>query len=104
MTPLTMKLGPCTVSEACSLCGKRVSGGAGPHLCLEDSPEEPVCRDCGRLHAPSLAALLDLARVAERVGRIGRHTLVPPLHALLDLARAAENYTEAVPARKRQAA
>jgi hypothetical protein len=53
-----------------------------------------VCRDCGKSHAPALAALLDLAHVADRVGRIGRHMLVPPLDALLDLARAAENYND----------
>jgi hypothetical protein len=63
-----------------------------------------VCRPCGKKHAPSLVALLDLAHVAERVGRIGRHTLVPPMGALLDLARAAESYTDAAPAAARQAA
>jgi hypothetical protein len=52
-----------------------------------------VCSECGKKHAPTLAALVDLAGVAERVGRIGRHTLVPPLGALLELARAAENYS-----------
>jgi hypothetical protein len=48
--------------------------------------------------------LLDLAQVAERVGRIGRHTLSPPLGALLDLARAAEDYTHTSPERRFQAA
>jgi hypothetical protein len=103
MVHLTIKLGHCATTETCVLCGKRVSPPAGPHLFLDDGPEL-VCRDCGRAHAPSLAALLELARVAERVGRIGRHTLVPPIGALLDLARAAEDYLEAAPARKRQAA
>jgi hypothetical protein len=101
MPSLTIKL--CPGGDACRLCGKRVPACHGPHLCLEEG-EEAVCRDCGRKHCPSLLALLDLARVAERVGRIGRHTLVPPLHALLDLARAAEDYLDAAPARKRQAA
>jgi hypothetical protein len=64
----------------------------------------PVCHDCARQHAPALAALLELARVAERVGHIGRHTLVPPLGTLLDLARAAENYTHAVNGPGKQAA
>jgi len=49
-------------------------------------------------------ALLDLARAAQRVARIHRHTIVPPLHALLDLARAAENYTHSAQERQRQAA
>jgi hypothetical protein len=52
----------------------------------------PVCRECGRHVAPELTALLSLGQVAERVGRMKRHTLVPPLEALLELAGAAENY------------
>jgi hypothetical protein len=79
-----------------------MKSAAGPRLFLADGPV--VCRQCGRKHAPSLAALLDLAQVAERVGRIGRYTLVPPLGALLDLARAAEDYTHAAPRQVRQAA
>ena len=63
-----------------------------------------VCRDCGKEHDPSLASLLDLACAAERVGRIGRHTVIPPMAALLDLAHAAENYTSARPLRYRQSA
>ena len=50
--------------------------------------QDCVCRACGQKHAPSLVALLDLAGTAERVGRIGRHSVFPPLGALLDLARA----------------
>jgi hypothetical protein len=41
-----------------------------------------------------LAALLELARVADRVGRIGGHTFMPPLKTSLDLERAAANYAE----------
>ncbi len=51
-----------------------------------------MCRECGKKEAPHLEALLLLAQVAERVGRIKRHTLVPPLEALLELAGAAEEY------------
>jgi hypothetical protein len=64
----------------------------GTQLVLADT-QEPVCQECGRHHAPALAALLDLAIEAERVGRIGRHTVFPPYTALLDLARAADDYT-----------
>jgi hypothetical protein len=56
---------------------------------------DPVCQNCGRKHAPSLAALVGLADAAERVGRMGRHTVFPPLTALLDLASAAEKYASA---------
>jgi hypothetical protein len=66
--------------------------------------DEAVCRDCGRRHAPALAALLDLARTAQRVARTHRPTLVPPLNALLDLARAAESYAHALHERRRIAA
>jgi hypothetical protein len=104
MTRLTIKLERPCEGDCCGLCGKRIPAAVGPHLFLGQGQEGPVCRDCGKLHAPPLAALLDLARVAERVGRIGRHTLVPPLHALLDLARAAEDYNEVAPTRRRQAA
>ncbi len=44
------------------------------------------------MHAPSLAALVNLADAATRIGRIGRHSVFPPLTALLDLASAAEKY------------
>ncbi len=47
---------------------------------------------------------MDLAYIAERVGRIGQHTLVPPMTALLDLARAAEEYRITSPTQCRQAA
>jgi hypothetical protein len=104
MVQLTLKLVPCGTHDSCALCGKHLQAGCGLHLVLDEDQEEAVCRECGRQHAPSLAALLELASVAERVGRIGRHTLVPPLNALLDLARAAENYHEATPVRQRQAA
>ena len=63
----------------------------GVHLCVA-ADGDPVCLDCGRQHAPALAALLHLAGEAERIARIGRHTVFPPLTALLDLARAADNY------------
>ena len=46
---------------------------------------------------------MGLADAAERVGRIGRHTVVPPMTALLELARAAENYAHAAPPPRRRA-
>jgi hypothetical protein len=104
MAPLKIKLGHRFANDACALCGKRLSATANPHLCMDEGEEEAVCRECGKVHAPPLVALLDLARVAERVGRVSRHTLVPPLHTLLDMARAAEDYVAAAPVRKRQVA
>lgn len=51
----------------------------------------PVCRDCGRVQAGGLLALLELAGVAEHVGRIHFHNALRiPMTMLLELARAAE--------------
>lgn len=98
MTHLVLRLdaegGPC----ACGLCRRRTVLPPGVQLCAGDLLE-PVCRECGRKHEPSLAALMELARAAERVGKIGRHLVSPPLAALLDLAHAAEAYAATVPQR-----
>ena len=59
--------------------------------------EEAVCRDCGKKHAPHVVALVDLAHVADRVGKVCRHALVPPMEALLALARAAEDFNHHTP-------
>jgi hypothetical protein len=97
MTDLTIQLPSHSVSHPCGLCGRRTAPASGPRLCLTES-QDFVCLECGKQHAPALAALLDLASVAQRVGRINRHTLVPSFNELLDLARAAENYSHsAVP-------
>lgn len=85
--------------DTCTLCGKRSLKKSGLALCLE-SGSAPVCRDCGKRHAPNLVALMDLAGTAERVGHIGRHTLVPPIEVLLDLVRVAEDYLSTSAPRK----
>lgn len=79
--------------EPCGLCGQAVTAPAGTQLLLAAS-SDPVCPDCGRKHAPSLAALANLAEAAARIGRINRHSVFPPLTALLDLANAAEKYVQ----------
>jgi hypothetical protein len=94
MTPLAIQLTDRPGTDLCGVCGERAAARPGPRLCLADTWQS-VCRRCAQAHAPSLLALLDLGRVAERVGHIGRHTLVPPLNALLDLNRAAEHYLHA---------
>jgi hypothetical protein len=100
MSHLTIKLPSHSVVHTCGLCG-RMADSSGPSLFLPDG-HDTVCLDCGKQHAPELAALVDLARVAKRVGRINRHTLVPSFNELLDLARAAENYTHSsLPALRR---
>jgi hypothetical protein len=93
MNELVLQLSSFAVKEECGLCGQRAVWPAGPRPVLAERGDA-VCRDCGKRHAPSLVALVDLARAAERVGRIGRHTVCPPLTALLDLSRAAENYAQ----------
>ncbi|MBV9122314.1 MAG: hypothetical protein JO112_03000 [Planctomycetes bacterium] len=102
MAHLIIQLHPEASNDGCTLCGKAVFLAEGPQLYLAGG-RGVVCRDCGKKHAPALLSLLDLARTAERVGRIGRHTVSPPLAALLDLARAAENYLDKKTPRYRQA-
>lgn len=89
-------------NSLCALCGKRISVNEGPQLVMADSLDV-VCSECGKRHAPALLGLIQLAGVANRVGRIGRHTVFPPLASLLDLARAAEDYLHAAPPSYKQA-
>jgi hypothetical protein len=96
MTKLLLQWKPTDTSGPCAACGQPTQAPAGTQLVLADSLQ-PVCQECGRSHGPSLVALMELANEAERVGRIGRHTVFPPYTALLDLARAADNYSAAVP-------
>ncbi len=94
MIQLTVRSQTTTTEEACGLCGQMLTLEPGNQLVLVETGA-PVCAECGRKHAPSLDALVQLASTAERVGKIGRHTVFPPLSALLDLASAAEKYTAA---------
>ena len=85
-------------NEPCGLCGQVASAPAGMQFLLAGS-SVPVCQECARTHAPSLAALVHLADAATRIGRIGRHSVFPPLTALLDLANAAEKYAQTASSR-----
>lgn len=80
----------------CPVCGQHALLGPGPRVFLEHG-EGPLCRCCAKKLAPGLAALIDLAQVAETVGRKSRHLLTPPMESLLALARAAENYSNTTP-------
>lgn len=101
MTQLIVQSEPAG-DDGCALCGRPAGAVAGVYLVLGDG-SGPVCQDCARKAAPSLAALVRLADAAERVGRIGRHTVFPPMTALLELARAAEHYSQAAPGPVRRA-
>ncbi len=96
MTQLMLQWKPSATNDPCGACGQPAVASAGTQLVLAET-QQPVCLECGRRHAPSLVALMQLANEAERVGKIGRHTVFPPYTALLDLARAADNYTAAAP-------
>jgi hypothetical protein len=80
----------------CALCDHEVSVAAGPRVCRGED-FRPICHSCGKVHAPPLAALLEMAQAADRIGVINRHALTPPLGVLLDLAQVAENYAYARP-------
>ncbi len=102
MKQLILQCQPSTEDGGCTLCGRPADASAGLRLAWADG-SGPVCGDCARKTSPSLAALMVLADAAERVGRIGQHTVVPPMTALLELARAAENYVHAAPPPRRRA-
>lgn len=91
MTQLLLQCKPEATNDACGLCGQPTAAPAGTQLILAGT-DTPVCPECGRKHAPSLAALVNLADAATRIGRIERHSVFPPLTALLDLASAAEKF------------
>jgi len=97
---LAIAVKDCSAQESCALCGRAISLLGDLCLCREDDLGK-VCGSCGAEHDPALTALLELARVADRIGRMGRHVLAPPLGALLELAHAAEAYTAAADKRKR---
>jgi hypothetical protein len=84
-----------STQEPCQRCGQLATLGAGACV-LDSSSLQPVCSGCTQREAPALAALLDLAREAERVGRISHHNhhrrLWVPMEALLALTRVAEKY------------
>lgn len=91
MTQLLIQCKAEATNNPCGLCGQPAPSSAGTQLVLADTAA-PVCNDCGRKHAPPLAALVNLADAATRIGRIERYSVFPPLTALLDLASAAEKY------------
>lgn len=93
MTQLVIKFTDAASEEGCALCARPTAINVGPQLCLAESMA-PVCFDCGQKHAPTLGALLDLARVAFRIGKISKHSPWVPLEKLLHLANAAEKFTD----------
>src|SRR5262249_36822278 len=103
MTHLILQCKPTPTTGPCGVCGRMTEAGAGPRLVHAES-QRPVCGDCGGRHAPSPAALVQLAGAAEPPGRLGRPPVFPPYTALLELARAADDYTAAVPAPRRECA
>jgi hypothetical protein len=97
MQPCTIRLFEASHPPCCPGCGHHNHlSPRGPRLFLE-AHADPLCRGCGKKFAPAMAALLDLAHTAERIGRRSRHMLTPPMESLLDLARAAENYSDTTP-------
>jgi hypothetical protein len=100
MPHCTIRLSDASHAQCCPSCGQHSHPASrGPRLYLE-THADPLCRGCGKKLAPAMAALLDLAHTAERIGRRSRHMLTPPMESLLDLARAAENYSDSAPCRR----
>jgi hypothetical protein len=90
---LAITLEPGRTAGVCCLCDQPLAPTSGPGLSLTQC-SSPVCESCGKKHAPVLAALLELGRVADRVGWIGKHCPLLPLRTLLDLAHVAEKYAD----------
>jgi hypothetical protein len=102
MERVILKIAEEAGAASCPLCGALTLWSKGPRL-VRAATDETICRGCGKRNAPNLVALLDLAHVAERVGKQCRHLLTPPMESLLDLARAAENYCTLTPKARAQA-
>jgi hypothetical protein len=94
MSDIALILTESPLNDRCGVCDDPALWSRGPRLMHQPSGR-PVCRDCGRHHAPREAAIIDLLRVADNVGRHSRHLLTPAMKSLLDLARAAEVYATA---------
>ncbi len=99
MERIILKIADEPGTAACTLCGEPTLWTKGPRLVTAENAAT-ICRGCGKRHAAPLVALLDLANIADKVGRQCRHLLTPPMESLLDLARAAENYSTSTPKRR----
>ena len=93
MTQVMLQCSSEATNEPCGICGRPAEASAGMRFVLAGT-SAPLCQECGRRQAPPLAALMNLADAATRIGRIGRHSVFPPLTALLDLASAAEKFAQ----------
>lgn len=92
MVKLVVQWAESARDEVCALCAAASVGEPGLRLCLADGLAA-VCSACGRRHAPALGALLELAQVAEQVGRVSAHSrLWVPLEMQLELTRASEMF------------
>jgi hypothetical protein len=94
MVDIALILSDSPLNDRCGLCDEAALWARGPRM-LHLPSGRPVCRECGRHRAPQHAAIVDLLRVADNVGRHSRHLLTPAMKSLLDLARAAEVYATA---------
>ncbi len=95
MPRLFLSSKPVKRDECCGLCEQRLLPTNVHQIVLGDT-YEGVCSDCVKRWDPSLAALVELSVAAERIGKIGRHSVFPPMSALPDLSRAAENYSATI--------
>jgi hypothetical protein len=102
MPQLVIKQVAEAASSSCALCAADMNVEAGPQLTTAE--QAPVCGRCGKQHAPSLQALVDLARTAERIGKIAQHTTWLPLKAHLEMAHAAEKFASSLSASQRREA
>lgn len=93
MATLVIKLAKQDGKATCGLCARKYPRREGPELFLAGNGRG-ACPACGKVHAPRLAALLELARAAESVGHFSQ------LARWLPLAHAAHEYTSAISERE----
>lgn len=74
-TQFAIKMNNAATNDPCAVCGGRTDPQTGPELFLADS-WAPVCRPCGRGHAPALAALLDAPAAALAFDSLDRMCLI----------------------------
>ncbi len=102
MVKFALWMGEELAEGECAGCRRPSRWKKGPQV-GQGLYHDPICRECAKVEAPELLALLDLALLADKVGRNNRHLLTPPMEAMLELTRAAETFACAVP-RQRPAA
>ncbi len=97
MTQLAIKENNVVTNDACAVCGDRTDPTGGVDLFASDGAALVCEWKCGKEHAPSLVALLELARAAEHYASALAHKDFEILNTQNEVLRAARNYWRTMP-------